>query len=371
MKALAKSKKQRRKSRLSGSNAPAPLIPDDAIESYDTTGLVKTLWFFPWFRRWYINWINRVLPRVNSITLDRKRVFVFPSARGLLFVICSFCVFLAGTNYSNNLILASGFLLLSLFVVTVWHSFLNILGLTVQAGGAEPVFLGEQAQFRIILKRPGDKALFAIKLLWPNSPATMVNIDDEHHKSVKVKITPTQRGYFYPPRLTVETRFPFGTIRCWSHIALDTYCVVYPKPIANSVYLGEGHEGKQGDVMNYQSNEEFYDLKKYEDGDNLTHVAWKSFSKGLGLRSKRFAGYQDESVWLDWQSFNTYEHELKISYLCYWVLRFDKENRRYGLELPGFKIEPDVGEQHRKQCLHALATFDTELNHQSTEGFFS
>lgn len=328
------------------------------IESYEGSGLLKFFWFFPWFRRWYVSWINRMLPRVGQITLNRNRVFVFPTARGLLFVICAVCVFIAGTNYSNNLILGTGFLLFSLFMVTIWHSFLNMLGLTIIAGGAEPVFLGEYAQFNLGLKRPEGKPFYALKFKWPNASETMTNVDDDQHKNVKVVIKPQQRGYFYPPRLTVETRFPFGIIRCWSHVALATRCIVYPTPIENDVYLGDGHEGQHGDELNFQSNEEFYELKKYQDGDNLNHVSWKSFSKGLGLRTKHFAGFQDEAIWLDWNNFGSYEHELKLSYICYWLLRFENENRRYGLDIPGVTIQPDVGENHLKLCLNALATFD-------------
>jgi uncharacterized protein (DUF58 family) len=338
------------------------------IDSYDSTGLVKTLWVFPWFRRWYVSWINRMLPRVSSITLNRNRVFVFPTARGLLFIISAFCVFLAGTNYANNLILGTGFLLFSLFMVTIWQSFLNILGLKIIAGGADSVFLGEYAAFKVGLEKPSNKPLYALKLMWPNAPETMTNLEDDHHKSVKVQIKPQQRGYFYPPRLTVETRFPFGTIRCWSHIALATRCVVYPKPIENDVFLGDGHEGQHGQEINFQSNEEFYELKKYQDGDNLNHVAWKSFSRGGELSTKHFAGYRDEAIWLVWDKFHQYEHELKVSYLCYWVLRFERENRRYGLEIPGIKLEPDLGENHLKNCLHALATFDAKEQYQPQGG---
>lgn len=328
------------------------------IDSYDSTGLVKTLWVFPPFRRWYVNWINRVLPRVKQLTLDRNRLFIFPTGRGLLFVILAFCVFLAGTNYSNNLILGLGFLLFSLFVVTIWHSFLNLLGLSITAGGADAIFLGEYAHFKITLKRPDNKSKYALRFAWPNSFDTFVNLDDEQQKIVSVQIKPQARGYFFPPRLTVETKFPFGTIRCWSHVALDTFCIVYPTPLENTVYLGEGHEGQHGDELNYQSNEELYELKKFEDGDNLNHVAWKSYSKGFGLSTKRFAGFQDEAIWLNWLAFNEFPHEVKVSYLCYWVLKFEKENRRYGLDIPGIKLAPDVGDTHLKQCLTALATFD-------------
>jgi len=337
------------------------------VEAYDSTGLVKTLWVFPYFRRWYVNWINQILPRVPQITLDRNRVFVFPTLQGFAFIISAFCVFLAGTNYANNLLLAMGFLLFSIFIVTIWHSFLNILGLTIKAGNAAPVFLGEHALFKITLKRPGKQKFYAIKLLWPKSLETFVNIDEDQQVHIEVQSYPLARGRFYPPRLTVETRFPFGIIRCWSHVSLETSCVVYPKPLENDIYLGEGQEGQFGEEVNFQNSEDFYELKKFQEGDNLNHVAWKAYSKGMGLRTKTFASYNDDAIWLKWENFESYEYETRLSFLCYWVLAFHNQKRLFGLDLPGVLIEPDFGEEHKSKCLAALALFDEKIDERIDE----
>lgn len=337
------------------------------VEAYDSTGLVKTLWVFPVFRRWYVSWINQILPRVAQITLDRNRVFVFPTLQGFAFVVCAFCVFLAGTNYGNNLLLAMGFLLFSIFIVTIWHSFLNILGLTIKAGNANPVFSGEHALFKITLRRAGKAKLYAIKLLWPNCLETIVNIDEDQQVHVDVQAFPLARGRFYPPRLTVETRFPFGIIRCWSHVSLETSCVVYPMPIENDLYLGEGQEGQFGEDVSFQNSEDFYELKKFQQGDNLNHVAWKAYSKGMGMRTKTFASYNDDAIWLKWENLLAYEYEIRLSFLCYWVLTFHNQKRLFGLELPGIRIEPDFGEQHKSLCLSALALFDEMIDEKVDE----
>jgi|GEM_PF-79161 len=347
----------------------SPTISDEQSQDsnfvYDVEGVVKILWVFPPLRRWYIRWVNRVLPRVKTITLNRHRVFVFPSLHGFLFIMSAFCVFLAGTNYSNNLILALSFLLFGIFIVSIWQSFSNFLGLSIAAGGAEPIFLGETAHFKVSLTTPANKSFYAINLFWPKSSNTLFNIESETQKTVEVQIKPNRRGYFSPPRLSIETRFPLGSVRCWSHVALDTHCVVYPKPIKNDVYLGTAHEGMLGDEINHQGNEEFYQLQNYQDGENLSRVDWKSYSKGQGLMTKHFVSYQDRAIFLDYENFGDYAHELKLSYLCYWVLKFNEQNKPFGLVLPGVEIPVNHGKAHLNTCLFSLATFDMSASSMS------
>lgn len=327
------------------------------VESYDASGIVKTLWFFKPFRRWYINWMNRVLPRVKQITLDRNRVFVFPAREGLMFLMCALAVFLGGTNYENNLILGLGFLLFSVFLVTIWHTFFNLLGLTLSAGSALPVFNGEVALFKVTLKRPHTRMLHALNIYWPLSKSVLVDIDKDEASIVELGIVTNKRGRFEPPRLTVDTRFPLGLIRCWTHVALDMSCIVYPKPIENNIYISDGSEGQFGTKINHESNDDFYELKKYQNGDALSHVAWKSYSKGLGMMTKAYAGYLEEAIWLDWDDFDQIDDEKRLSYLAYWVLQCHRSSRVFGLKLPGNNIAPSSGEDHKETCLLALALY--------------
>ena len=49
--------------------------------------------------------------------------------------------------------------------------------------------------------------------------------------------------------------------------------------------------------------------------------------------------------------------ELKLSHLTYWVEQFSKQRKPFGLRLPASEIGPDLGENHRRQMLRALALF--------------
>ncbi|MGV8514748.1 DUF58 domain-containing protein, partial [Pseudomonas aeruginosa] len=58
---------------------------------------------------------------------------------------------------------------LSLGVVTILHTYRNLAGLRLTALGADPVFAGERAGFRVRLESP-RRARQAIAVGWPERP---------------------------------------------------------------------------------------------------------------------------------------------------------------------------------------------------------
>jgi len=44
--------------------------------------------------------------------------------------------------------------------------------------------------------------------------------------------------------------------------------------------------------------------------------------------------------------------------LCHWALDFHQRDEHYGLLMPGVKLAPNKGENHRVQVLETLARFD-------------
>ena len=48
-------------------------------------------------------------------------------------------------------------------------------------------------------------------------------------------------------------------------------------------------------------------------------------------------------------------HELRLSYLAYWVKRFTAQQVAFGLRLPQAELPVSVGEQHARAALRLLA----------------
>ncbi|MEX6784375.1 DUF58 domain-containing protein, partial [Pseudomonas aeruginosa] len=103
--------------------------------------------------RWQ-RWLNRRIPPASSVELNQRRVFILPTRQGGAFGLALLVMLLAAINYQNSLAYGLTFLLLSLGVVTILHTYRNLAGLRLTALGADPVFAGERAGFRVRLESP-------------------------------------------------------------------------------------------------------------------------------------------------------------------------------------------------------------------------
>lgn len=60
---------------------------------------------------------------------------------------------------------------------------------------------------------------------------------------------------------------------------------------------------------------------------------------------------------LDFDAFPGVDHERRLSYLSALVLARASQGVPFGLNLPGERIEPDLGAVHVRRCLRALAVW--------------
>ena len=97
------------------------------------------------------HWALRRSPRVHQLTLSQKRIYIMPSVAGFMFVALLLVLLLLGINYQNNLAYGATFLLSSLFVVTIIHTYANLSGITITFLKGHHCFAGEAAAFEVQL----------------------------------------------------------------------------------------------------------------------------------------------------------------------------------------------------------------------------
>jgi uncharacterized protein (DUF58 family) len=305
-------------------------------------------------------WVNRRIPPARTVTLDQKRIFIFPSRTGLFFGLCLLVMLLTAINYQNNMSFALTFLLSTLFVVGILYTYANLSGLTIRALRASPVFPGQQAEFALLVERGGRREHYALHIGWPGSAATVINLAEQDRVEVHLRATAGQRGWFSPGRLLIETNYPLGLLRCWTWIDLDLCALVYPQPLATAEL--PGLPGDQGDGTSLPSagSDDFYGFREYREGDSKRQIYWKGLARGQVVQVKQYAAYANRSVWLDWDMFPGIGAEQRLSHLCYWALEFARRDEEYGLRLPGEMLAPGQGERHRDRVLQALALYGIE-----------
>lgn len=305
-------------------------------------------------------WLDRRLPPANSVTLGLRTIFILPTREGMSFAMMMFLMIVAAINYQNSLIFSVTFLLGSLFVVSILHTYRNMSGLTISAGSSRAAFAGEDAEFVVILSRSGERTFEAIRLGWDDNLLQVADLVDEEESRIRLYVETSKRGRLNPGRLLVQTHYPVGLFRAWSWVDLDMFALVYPRPQSAGPIppaLGISHEGE---LLHREGVDDFFGLREYQQGDGLRHIAWKSYARTNQLFTKQFAAYVDRRVWLEWDYFSGMDREERLSRLCYWVVQLSKTANAYGLRLPGQEIAPASGAEHREGVLKMLALFELE-----------
>lgn len=303
-------------------------------------------------------WVARRSPKAAAVVLQHRSIYVFPGRQGLLFIFVIGLMWLLGTNYENNLILAAAFLLMSMMIVSVIHAFRNLAGLRFTAIGSQPVFAGEYVRFDVLLEAAPRTDHENVQMSFDESMSVAVDVGRGEEQRLNLSAKTHRRGWFEPGRLSIKSHYPLGLIRAWSWIYLDINALVYPAPLASAAPPMTPANSQHGDLLSRENSEDFQGFQRYQPGAPLAHVAWKQFARGAGLHLKDYVGYQNQQVWLDWEGLPGVDTETRLSQLCYWALELAKTRTEYGLRLPGCTIELGVGNIHQDRILRALALFE-------------
>ncbi len=311
-------------------------------------------------RRRFEDWVTRgQQPARGPVRLERRRIYILPTRQGYAFAMLLFVLFLWSINYSNSMGFAFTFLLVAVAHNSMWQAHDNLLGLIVHAGGAEPVFAGQEARFTFRLENPDPKPRYGIALQWRDQPPQYVDLAANGVAVVVLRIPTQRRGWLRAGRTRVLTRYPLGLLQSWSWVEFEQGCLVYPAPrgrrplpAATPSSAGSGL-GEQG-----AGSEDYAGFRSYARGDSPRRIAWKATTRTEQLLVKNFTDQARPELWLDWRLLGIDNVEPRLAQLCQWVLKAESEGRQYGLYLPGARIPPAHGDAHRRRCLEALALFD-------------
>jgi uncharacterized protein (DUF58 family) len=309
-----------------------------------------------WERRFFY-WVDKRAPLSTTHKLTHKNLYTFPNFQGFLFLGLILVIWVMGTNYQNNLILALCYLLVSLFVVSILHVYANLAGISIRFINAQPAFAGDKVGFVLELHVDHKHGSEAVKLRWADGEPEIISLTAGEPKRITLWLDSRERGYLRPGRLLVESSFPLGIIRCWTWLRLDAKALVYPQPVMSDEPRGTAGEGTEEGGGQHLRGDEFSGLRTYIPGDSIKHIAWKQYAQDKGLYTKEYQQLLSAEKWLDWDSLHLPQEE-RLSGLCYWALYYEQQHVPYGLNLPDVQLAPDHGASHLTAVLNALATFN-------------
>lgn len=312
----------------------------------------------PAYRLLWQRWVGRRIPPASRIVLDHRRIFILPTGVGGIFALVLVLLLLVSINYQNSLAYALTFLMLSVGVLTILHTYRNFSGLILSAGHARSVFVGEAVQLRLRLESTASHHQ-AIALGWNSEQLTQADVDCGQCVEVAMTLPAAHRGWLRAPRLRVESVFPLGIFRAWSWLDLQQTVLIYPRPVAGSLPLLQGMQPQaedDGQATRGQGVDDYQGLRPWQAGDSMARMHWKAWSRGQGLMIKEFTDLSGQDLCLDFMALGG-DIEERLSRLCYWVLELSQRQQPFALRLPGFLSTVGSGDAHREACLEQLALF--------------
>ena len=292
-------------------------------------------------------------PESLPVVLDRRRIYVLPTAFGLFVGVMLLAMLLGGLNYNNNPALLLAFLLIAVAHNSLVHAHLTLSGLRLMALHAEPVPAGKPLLLRLAFEASGARQRSGLELRAGEEEAYLDLAPGERGEMV-IALPTQRRGWQSPGRLRLSTLRPFGLARAWSWLRPDTRLLVYPTPEAEAVPLPDhGVDGQSRRTRNH--GDQPHHLREYRAGDGQRQIAWKASARADRLMVREYEATAQRELELDWFTLGHLDHEARIRRLARWVADAERQGRRYRLRLPAALVGPGSGPEHRHACLRALA----------------
>lgn len=297
----------------------------------------------------------------DTWTLDQANIYILPTKGGWVFALTLLVMLVSAINYQLNLGYVLTFLLAGSGLVSIHMTHGTLRGLTLRLRPAAAVFAGEPARLEVVMSNPSGGARHGVGLrlhqprrgrgsAWCDVPAL-------GQASASLSIVPATRGWHAAPRLVVETGFPFGLFRAWTHWQPASAVLAYPQPEQPAPPLPSAHSAPGGAALARQGQgSELDGVRAWRRGDGLRHVVWKKAARSGQLVSRETSAENSRELWLDWPAAAAAgDAEARLSRLAAWVLAAERQGLVYGLRLPGVLLAPDRGDAHQRRALRELA----------------
>ena len=297
-------------------------------------------------------------PDSANVVLLRRRVYILPTRFGVAYAILVLAMLLGSMNYASSLAFGLTFLLAGLGLVMMHHCHNNLLGTRVRFAGAQPVFAGEPAEFRILVGNETEMPRYELSVGRRRVDGLPCDLQPGATRARSISVLTEGRGWVKLPRCSVSTQHPANLFHAWSWIHMNARCLVYPRPAPPGLPLPSagGADGMQG--SNESGEADFAGLRAAMPGDPPRRIAWKAYARNDKLLIKQFSGGQQRAEMLNWDSLPKLPTEERLSQLTRWCLDAAEDGWAFGLVLPTKTVPLGKGQSHLHECLRALALFE-------------
>lgn len=289
------------------------------------------------------------------LALPSRRIYIVPSRFGVVYGAALFLLLLGSLNYNNNAAILLALLLGMVAMASAVTAVRFLAGLQLVDFSADEVFAGDTQPCRLIVR--GHRGSMAGELLLRHGDTRVDAHTSPQGDALFVwHWASERRGRRALNRIRLSTTYPLGLFYAWCTLEPHVDAVVYPVPETpppplppSRGELGEHDRSRHGD-------DDWHALREFQRGDSLRDIAWKvSARHDRWLVADTRRNTHSPVLRLSLDQVATLPRERGISRLTRWILMAEAERRPYQLTLPGRTLGPDVGPEHRRLTLTALA----------------
>ncbi|MDM1707780.1 DUF58 domain-containing protein [Thiopseudomonas alkaliphila] len=297
-------------------------------------------------------------PRASSeVLLTARKIYVLPTKAGFGLLLALIVMLLAAINYQNSMAYGLTFLLASLALLSLLHTWRNLWQLQLLPAGVSHCFVKQPASFQIkLLNSPRGAERLALGIGWQGAQPQWLDLAKGAEQVVQLHLVGQRRGRLAAPSIRLVSTYPLGIWQAWSHFQLKQSALVYPEPLA--LPLASQVAGEQQDQQANQARQagvdDYEGLRQWQAGESLRRINWKAWSRGQGLLVKEFNQLTGSQQQLDFASLSG-DVEQRLSVLTHHVLALTEQQQSFSLHLPQTSIGPGQGLGHLQACLRALA----------------
>jgi len=315
---------------------------------------MKTL--FKEINHGFNKFINNILLKrkhnKSDLLLKHHNIYVLPSKFGLAFLCFNILIFILGSNYQNNLILLSAYLLISFFIISILQSYFNLMNTHITFVDVEDGI--EKTGYALSFTLSNENQAHSL-IIQAQQKYSLVDVITADKNVVKLQLTGLKRGKHKVSRIKILSRYPFGLMSIWSYCIFPKSVYIYPTPlpiVSHGKTFNDSNDEQQDSVT--KGSNEFYAIREHELGESFSRISWKHYAKTQQFLVKEFSeSHSGDFVFnlIDMPG----DFETKLSHLSYLVNQAFHDDLTFGLMLPGKKIPASKGYNHLKLCLRTLS----------------
>ena len=278
-----------------------------------------------------------------------------PTRAGLFWLAAVLGLLATAINYSNNLIFAMAFVMLSLWLQSAWLCRRNLRGLRWHPAAPVPVFAGERLAVGGVVVETGGYRRHGLQLAAAEACSPSAAVAPSSDVRLFAHVPTGRRGVQLFGPLALVSTYPYGL---WRQRALlpTMEALVYPAPI------GEAPLPTAAPVPAHRrfATDNYQGVRRYAPGDPTRRINWRIFGRTGELTVNQYDGAAGgDALWLRWDQTQG-ETEERLSQLAAWIVAAQRDGLDYGLQISRMQLTPQHGTEHQAACLSALARFDAQ-----------